>query len=231
MKRFLRTVVLAASFPALAVAQTSTVVGGGFSSPYPVASYSMLNGASGYYNYRDYTYQNALGVVNPNANTDFAWLSGGKGLLTDGIGASVSWDGGFVNPPGVNQGQFVGWYLEPLVTFYFTQAVQFSNMRVNFDLSYTGDVGPPGPLTVNGVPYAVTIPTGTAPFWADFDLTGSLVTNTQAVQFTRGAPWLMVSEVQFVTATPEPGSLVLLATGVFGLIGSARHRRRAARIN
>ena len=226
MKRFLRTVVLAASFPALAVAQTSTIVGGGFSSPYAVASYSMLNGASGYYNYRDYSYQNSLGVVNPNANTDFAWLSGGTGLLTDGIGASLSWDVGFMNPPGGNQGQFVGWYLEPLVTFYFSQAVRFSNMRVNFDLAYTGDVGPPGPVTVNGVQYRVTTPVGTSPFWADFDLTGSAATNTEAVQFTRGAPWLMISEVQFVTATPEPGSLVLLATGLLAVLGGARIRRR-----
>ncbi|CAN5803600.1 hypothetical protein BH11GEM2_BH11GEM2_25980 [soil metagenome] len=206
------------SFPASA--QSSTIVSSGFSSPFAVSSYSMPNGGTGYYQYHDYIYPSA------NASTDFALLSGGTGLLTDGIAATQSWDIGMQGAPGEEQGQFVGWYLEPTINFFFTSAIEIAHMRVNFDLSYRGAVGAPGPVTVNGVTYAVSIPGGSDPFWADFDLTGSAATNVESVRFTRGAPWLMISEVEFVTATPEPGSLVLLATGLLAVLGGVRMRRQ-----
>ena len=221
--RALRMLAVSASLPAAATAQVSTVVSSGFASPFAVSSYSMFNGGTGYYQYRDYLYPSA------NANVDFGWLTGGTGLLTDGVGATQSWNQGALNPPGGDQGQFVGWYINPTITFYFSSVVALTNMRVNFDISYEGAVGPPGAVTINGVEYTTTIPGGSAPFWADYDLTALPASSTEAVEFTRtaGVPWLMISEVQFVIATPEPASVVLLATGLVGLLGVARVHRRS----
>ncbi|MDB4913119.1 MAG: hypothetical protein JWM95_763 [Gemmatimonadetes bacterium] len=227
--RSLRVLAVAALLPAVLSAQSSTVASGGFLNPVPVASYNMLNGGTGYYRYHDFIYPGA------NADADFAPLAGGLGLLTDGISATQSWDFNSPNLPFDVHGIFVGWYLNPTITFFFENAIAFSHMRVNFDIAYTGLVGPPGATTIDGLEYSTTIPVGTTPFWADFDLTSLGSGNSVTIDFTRseGAAWLMISEVEFGndgdsgnTSVPEPASVALLATGLLAIFGAARIRQR-----
>ncbi len=77
----LRLLTLALVFPAALSAQASTVVGGGFTNPLVVSSYTMPNGNSSQWRYLDYIYPDADNL------TDNGLLSGGTGLLTNGLTA------------------------------------------------------------------------------------------------------------------------------------------------
>ena len=222
MKHSLTISAVALLLPAALFAQASTVVSGGFASPYAVSSYSMLNGNSGTWRYWDYTYS-----AGSNQYSDNAPLAGGTGLLTDGFGATTSWYAG-PNPAGNVQGQFVGWSaFNPSITFFFSSLTNFTNVRVNYDLAYYGGVGAPGATTINGVSHATTLPGGSAPFWADYDISTLPSTSSIQMDFSRTDSWIMISEVQFqaVTAAPEPASVALVSTGLLGVFGFARRRR------
>ena len=242
--RFVYLLAVAALFPAAAEAQFSTIASSGFANPAPVSSYSMFNGATGGYVYHDASYPSA------NASVDYAWLSGGTGMLTDGVAASRSWNEGALNAPGGIQGEFVGWYMDLTISFYFPTVQHATHMRVNYDISNDGGVGAPQSLWINGVDYVTVRPEGTEPFWADYDLSSLAPSNVESVYFRRsaGVPWMMISEVQFdvppvidsgsltgrgspelpeePTATPEPGEIVLLATGLAFVLGAAKVRTR-----
>src|SRR3974390_2198159 len=80
-----------------------------------VSTYSMYNGGTGSYDYRDFTYVPCNGVCDVTS----APLSGGTGKLTDGVTPALSWyQYGWWTP-------WVGWYTpytnetNPIVTFNF----------------------------------------------------------------------------------------------------------------
>ena len=225
---------------ALALVGLST---SGVASTITVTSYSMNNGdgqaSGGKYNYWDTIY-NGSG----NHNQDNAPLSGGTGLLTDGVAATCDWS--------VSQAcadEWVGWkinpsaatppystsYGPPSVTFNFASNVNVNSITFNFaDDGTYGGVALPTLVTVamggNLVDYTPScyfcteVPNG----GHDFTLSGlNLTGNDASVTFyetwngvygsSGGNDWVMLSQVTFNSSTPEPGSMLLMATFLLGL--------------
>lgn len=182
-------------------------------------SYDMPNGYTGSYSYHDETY-NGSGVV----TSDGAALSGGLGDLTDGIVATDSW---FVEEVVAN-GPYVGWTIDPLITFQFASITDFTTIRIHFDDSDgAGGVSRPASVTINGTLFVVAEPAGSAPFWAEFDVSGLASTDTVGVQIARSNSWVFASEVEFQddqSTVPEPSTLLVMGSGLAGL---ALLRRRA----
>ena len=73
-------------------------------------SYSMPNGYSGSYNYWDEIYSGS-----GCRTCDGAFLSGGTGELTDGVIATDNW---FVVEAPAGNGPYVGWPIDPTITFH-----------------------------------------------------------------------------------------------------------------
>ena len=160
-----------------------------------VSSYSMFNGGTGSFNYRDFTYVPCNGVCDVTG----AALSGGTGKLTDGVSPNLSW---------YQYGEFtpwVGWStaetngVNPTITFNFasTETVTSVTVWVDNTIGFGGVYLPSGvmidgdfftiaPDNVNPNPRAYTFPV---------NITG----NSVDVQFfqTSGIPWVMVGEVSF----------------------------------
>jgi hypothetical protein len=185
-------------------------------------SYDMLNGGSGSYTYHDNTYN---GSGNPNV--DYSPLSGGLGMLTDGVIATQNW---YVTP-----NLYVGWATygdnDPGIVFHFAGTENFSSVSLSLDNSGgAGGVSPPSSVTIGGTNFAVTPPSGTAPFTESFDVTG-LSGNTLTIQLFQRNEWIMLSEVQFFGASsvPEPSTFVLISTTIpvgFGVYWNRRKRAR-----
>jgi hypothetical protein len=253
----------------------------------PVQGYSMVNGSGtanwGSFNYYDTTYSgsgnknaegtifdvNGLAIANPAA-----MLSGGTGLLTDGVIA-------IQNYSQVSPGAYVGWkYLDPTITFTLApnSVVQGISVAVGlspFIQSYVVDgnvvlgsglVGPPATfkLSINGGPstayapvassvtgnseiltilfpelvvgdtFALTLERGPmlhdAKFYNDF-YNGDPANHIGDPQFYLNAgkpnlePWLMVSEVSFMSPVPEPSTWVMMIAG-FAAMSFAAYRRK-----
>jgi len=197
----------------------------GSAAPLTVTSYSMYNGGTGSFDYRDFTY---LPCPGNNCDTTSAPLSGGTGKLTDGVSPSQSWyQYGWWTP-------WVGWYIgyanntNPTVTFNFGGPVTVNSVTVWVDntIGY-GGVGLPSEFTVSGIPYFIPAD-NVDPNPRAYTLSGLNITASSVnVQFFQGTqPWIMVGEVTFNgTTTPEPATMTLVGSG----LALAWWRRRKAR--
>jgi hypothetical protein len=179
----------------------------------------MLNGNTGSYYYWDETYTGSGCVTCDNAA-----LTGGTGDLTDGIIATDNW---FVveAPPG--NGPYVGWTLNPTITFHWNSAVSISSVTFYFDdADGAGGVSAPAGVVVDGSPFAIADPPGPAPF--AFTASGlSFTGNDLVVTIDRNNSWVFLSEVQFESpspAVPEPATCMLMLSGL-GTLATIRRRK------
>lgn len=183
-------------------------------------SYYMQNGGSDPVNghYWDDLYPS------PNASTDYGFLSGGSGELTDGVIATQNWN--------QNSAPYVGWsHFNPEIVFNFTHLGSRTIQTITFytdDANGAGGVNVPASIEIGGNLYTVTDPVGSAPTsftFSNLDLSlsnGNLPDGYLTININRSDAWLFVSEITFDTsAVPEPGSLAL-----FGLGGAMLRRRQ-----
>lgn len=204
---------------------TTLVILGAASSAYAALtpdSYNMLNGNTGSYNYWDETYSGA-----GCATCDNAALSGGRGDLTDGIIATDNW---FVTEAPAGNGPYVGWTLDPTITFHWNAPVNVSSVTFHFDDSNgSGGVSAPASVDVNGINFLISDPAGSAPF--SFVANGLAFTgNDLAVTIHRSNAWVFLSEVEFnVSPVPEPETYAMLLAGL-SLVGFAIRRRKAVAV-
>lgn len=239
----------------------------------PVVSYEMTNGHGtgqlGDYNYLDWKYPS------PNHISPGQPLSGGTGLLTDGIAPTTGY--GLGGDPLA----FIGWkYTDPTITFYLSQGFSPGSIVLYLNGVFTGLSGPPGAIEVNNhlVSFTSAIYTcegcSTQPGdWYNskltIDLDPSLFDTTDPnkfeIQLFRGPyvdtenyaalypndtafienalnannkyftdqglqPWIHLSEVEFLTAVPEPSTWIMMVLGFAGLAAFAHRRQRASSV-
>lgn len=188
-----------------------------YAGPVNPISYSMPNGDTGSYDYRDNSYP---GCPCPTG----AALSGGLGKLTDGVITTTSWN----QPPNSSPGpeRYVGWTIDPVITFFFGGTVNIDTIGLHVDNSF-GAGGVSLPKNFHVVMGATTVDfpiaddtVNSAPRWYTFtglNLSGSSLQLT----VNRRNRWAMMDEVTFAgpgAAVPEPGSILLTGLGAACLI-------------
>jgi hypothetical protein len=206
----------------IAMALVALPIGAG-AAPILPASYDMLNGNTGSYQYWDESYT-GLG----NTTLDNAPLTGGLGDLTDDIIAADNWNV-VEAPPG--NGPYVGWTIDPVITFHFAPDVMINSLTIHVDDSNgAGGVSVPDGIRINGGPLMLlTDPATSTPLSFLFD--GLNLSGDIQLELIRKNQWLMLSEVDFEgvagpTLVPEPGTLALLGTALTGIaIGLRRSRK------
>ena len=194
-------------------------------------SYSMINGSGqnvdGLYNYWDGNYTIlANNTISSNATIAGAFLSGGRGKLTDGFISTRRFD---EVSNLVGTGEYVGWrgqvQSNPLITFDFDGSPFIDEINIYIDNSGFGNVIAPGSVLIDGVSRPFTPPvSGTIGkvVFAGLGLTGSR--HTVQLNQILGS-WVFASEITFSSvSTPEPSSFVLAALGLTG-VNVLRRRR------
>jgi hypothetical protein len=192
--------------------------------PVFATSYSMPNGNTGSYNYWDQIYSGA-----GNVTLDASALSGGLGDLTDGVIAAANWN--VVEAPAGN-GPYVGWTVDPLITFNFAASTTVDALTIYVDdANGFGGVATPLSVKINGgASLALADPAGAAP--TSFTFTGLNATGPLTLQLFRRNQWVFMSEVTFdgrASQVPEPVTLALLGVAMGGFAIGRRRISRSTR--
>jgi hypothetical protein len=188
--------------------------GAAAAAPILPTSYDMLNGNTGSFTYWDESYS-GLG----NTSVDNAPLSGGLGDLTDDIIAADNW---FVTEAPAGPGPYVGWTIDPIITFRFAPGNVINSLTIHVDDSNgAGGVSVPDGIRINGGPLMLlTDPVTSTPLSFLFD--GLNLSGEIQLELIRKNQWLMLSEVDFdgvihPTQVPEPGTLALFGIALSGI--------------
>jgi hypothetical protein len=184
--------------------------------PISPLSYDMINGGTGSYNYWDESYSGA-----GSKTTNYAYLSGGKGDLTNGIIPAQNWN--IVEAP-TGPGPYVGWLsYDPVIKFHFGNTVAINSITFYVDDSNgNGGVRVPSGFTINGTLYNVSDPSGSAPTSYIFSNLGLSLQDLTVTIHRRSGSWVFASEITFdgtSSVVPIPGALWLFAPGLAGLAG------------
>jgi hypothetical protein len=186
-------------------------------------TYSTINGTGtsvdGIFNYWDGGYTGS-----GNRTMDGAFLSGGLGKLTDGIISTQRFDM-VSNLQGT--GEYVGWrggvQVNPLITFNFPGSPVIDTIDIYLDNTGFGGVFAPASILIDGVNRPFTAPTLGTVGRIGFAGLG-LVGPEHTVQLIQGgSSWVMVSEIVFNAAIPEPNAMLLSVVALAGVI-RFRHR-------
>jgi hypothetical protein len=245
--RFLQLKTLAASLFALvasyAAAQAAVI---------PVSTYSMQNGdgieVQGTFNYLDFPYSGG------NGTTPAAPLSGGTGLLTDGNATHKSWDFGpteyvgwkyfdptivfnFGSTANIDQldlyvsggtGGLVGL---PATILVNGNPVSFTTQDWGTPFGYAGvdklSILFAGGLSASQLSLQLFAGPALADAIAIDPANDPFIIDPRTGQKTTLEPWLMVSEVQFLSAVPEPSTWVMMILG-FGALAFISFRKSKA---
>ena len=132
---------------ALAAALLGAAAPAAASSLLTVSSYDMPNG-DGNGNGGNYWDTGCSNCLSTNCTTGGAALSGGTGLLTDGVIPNQSYDSG----SGI--GAYVGWLQSPTITFHFGSTQTVNEVKLYMDNSAISGISAPQSLTIDsGTPF------------------------------------------------------------------------------
>ncbi len=191
-----------------------------------VSSYSMNNGGSGTYDYRDITYSNCPAV---GCDTTGTPLSGGTGRLTNGVIPTTNWN------DSSNSAGWIGWSNQetngtnPAITFNFAGSQTVNTVAFWYDnsLGY-GGVTEPASVSIDGVNYVLATNNVAGP--QEYTISGlNLTGNSVNLQFFQGVDaYVMIGQVEFnptTNAAPEPATASLMGCAL-ALAATLTARRR-----